>query len=215
MFDTDPIPDNERAGAEPPSAVERARALIEQQLSMLTRLADMGLNIAAAVEQQALADTDTRNTGLAYARIAKSVRMTIALQTRVLKDLAALEDEAARQGKVRRERTDEVLVARKDRVWRIVERVAVERLTEEDEPERDIELASLRYGTHALLEQDLVGDILERPLGALVETICQGLGLDPDWEALAKEAWAIAEAQTGDPRSPFVRMALQPVAAAP
>ena len=189
MLDTIPTDEITAPTDAAPSAAERARSLIEQQLAMLTRLADMGLNIAARVEQQALAEADAqppRNWGIAYARIARSVRMTIALQSKVLKDLAALEDEAGRRTKAGREEADQALTARKTRVWRIVERVACERFSEdESENDRTDDLAGHRYGTYALLDRDICGDILERPLGALVETICQGLGLDPDWEAQA------------------------------
>ena len=85
--------------AAPPAnaPVTPARTLAEQQLAMLTRLAEIGLNAAAAVERRALALAEASgeagpigtDPGLAYARIARAVRMTIALQSRLLKELAA------------------------------------------------------------------------------------------------------------------------------
>src|SRR5687767_8630850 len=79
-----------------------ARALIERQLAMLTRLAEIGMEIAEACGREAVAAPGAgegaaqtperlRDPGLAFARVARAVRMTIALQSRLAKDLAALD----------------------------------------------------------------------------------------------------------------------------
>ena len=73
----------------PAPAPADARALIEGQLVMLTKLAQVGMELAEAVGREAQAAPI--EAGLAFARVARAVRMTIALQSRLAKDLAALD----------------------------------------------------------------------------------------------------------------------------
>src|SRR4051794_18794903 len=82
----------------PAPAGAPARALIERQLATLTRLAEIGMEIAeAAGRQAAAAQSDAGEAalpgdpGLTYSRAARAVRLTIALQSRLAKDLAALD----------------------------------------------------------------------------------------------------------------------------
>ena len=89
------------------------RALIERQLWVLGRLAEAGLNVALAIEQQATAAAEAPDAAepaptpepgrvvqgdvaLAYARASRAVRLTVALQARLIKDLQALDEQAAR-----------------------------------------------------------------------------------------------------------------------
>ena len=51
---------------------------------------------------------------------------------------------------------------------------------------------------------DIYGLVATRPLGELVAMICDDLGLQPDWNHLAAEAWAQAEIESGAQGSPFV-----------
>ena len=41
-------------------------------------------------------------------------------------------------------------------------------------------------------------------MGELVALICRDFGLEPNWDALAQEAWAQAEIASGAPGSPFL-----------
>ena len=45
--------------------------------------------------------------------------------------------------------------------------------------------------------------VASRPVGELVALICRDFGLDPNWDALAEEAWAQAEMDGGAEGSPF------------
>ena len=93
-------------GADPAPAGDQARGLIERQLQILGRLAEAGLNIALAIERQAMgaeaaqpeaAPVAKGDLALAYGRVARAVRLTIALQGRLLQDLQALDEGAARK----------------------------------------------------------------------------------------------------------------------
>jgi hypothetical protein len=236
MFATIPTPESEPAGAPAPSAADRARALAEEQQAVLRRLVEIGMTIAEAVQRRAVAEAEIqagengpellprkRDPIIAYSRLTRSLRLTQAMQTRIDDRLAALEKDEARSRKIEKEEAEaavaqarkDILTERRGRVWKVVEPIARERITEslaeegEDEDDEDEwRLSDYRLACHTLLrDEDVVGDILEIPLGALVERVCKDMDLAPDWNALASQAWAMAEARTGDPRSPFVRLA--------
>jgi hypothetical protein len=184
-----------------------ARAVCDQQIQMLTRLAETGLNIAAAVERQAMSDTLPldRDWGLTYSRIARAVRQTIALQSKLMHDLAALDEVQANRppapdlaAKAERDRA----AARTDRIGRIADRV----IDAECDNERTVERLSDTLWER-LRDDDIYGDLGDRPIGEIVALICKDLGLSPDWSRWAHEAWAVAEAETGAPGSPFVGLA--------
>jgi hypothetical protein len=82
------------------AAQAQARVVVERQLQVLGRLAEIGLAIATALEQQVTAEGAKGETALAYARVSRAVRLTVALQSSVLQDLQAL-DRAAGSRQVR------------------------------------------------------------------------------------------------------------------
>jgi hypothetical protein len=184
-----------------------ARALIEAQLAMLIRLAQIGMEIAEAVGRDAAAATpgapDTaarRDPGLVFARVARAVRMTIALQSRLAKDLAALDraDDMAQAARKTRRRM---------RLSRLVEDAARAQVAaanpdgDEDAVEDEIEqLASAAYERLTDAED---GDFLGRPFDEVVAGICADLGLPPDWTARLHAAVAAPPDGSGDaPRAP-------------
>lgn len=198
------------------------RALIERQLWVLGRLAEAGLNVALAIEQQATAAAKARDAAepppaaepgrvvqgdvaLAYARASRAVRLTVALQAKLIKDLQALDEVDARlrrgaQAEAERAR-QAVETARKERVERIVERVIRAELADEDEADRLAEAAWER-----LDHDDIYGDLTARPVGEIIARVCRDLGLSPDWAALAEEAWAREEIAGGAAGSPFLAL---------
>ena len=81
--------------APPPGDADRA--LLDHQLQLLTRLAEAGLNVALAIERRAARTADAPpdeasnlptpfggDLALAFARVSRAVRMTIALQNRLI-----------------------------------------------------------------------------------------------------------------------------------
>jgi hypothetical protein len=75
-------------------APDWARPLVERLLHVLGELAELGLGVARAVECRARAagpgkDIDLNGLSLAYDRVSRAVRMTIALQSRLIGELVA------------------------------------------------------------------------------------------------------------------------------
>ena len=203
MLHVDPTSLAVDAPAAPATGVERARALMEQQIDMLTRLAEIGIARAAEpVEPPERAD-------LAYSRIARAVRLTLALQSRLIKDLVALEHGVppkaeARPAPVAKPEPDpaELRDERAGRIDRIVRRI----IEDTERFKEDIQRLS-REAWERLEDEDVYGDLLSRPMGEIVALICEDLGLKPDWDRLAKEAWAVEEARAAPPGSPFAAKA--------
>ncbi len=190
---------------------------------MLAELAEIGMDLARALHRQVvLAPAECAppeairvgDAGLVFARIARAVRQTVALEARIdadaesasrrreVEDAAGREAEAARlaaAGRVRAER-------RRGEVRRIVERVIAS-----DCGARDADV--LRADLDERLEdgddgED--GDFLEAPIGELVARICGDLQLSPDWTEWAAAPW-VADAVAATPGRP----AAPPVAVAP
>ena len=145
---------------------------------------------------------------MAFARVARAVRMAALLQTRLVRELgemrsaAAARDERARKAAVAEAESAQAQLdpayGHKARVEAIVGRVARAECDDEDR------LDELVHETAERLDyDDIFGDVLTRPVGELVSLICRDLGLEPDWARLREEAWALEEAAGGDPRSPF------------
>jgi hypothetical protein len=170
MRDPDPIA---AADPSPADACAPARALTARQMARLERLAEIGMEIAEAAGRlaEALAQGGAAgdpDPGLLYTRAARAVRLTIALQARLAKDLAELDkaetvarsaQAATRRARVQRG-VEEAIEAGDHDVdeFRRLSSDAWERLTDEDE-----------------------GELLRLPLAELVARICADLGLPPDW----------------------------------
>jgi hypothetical protein len=201
----------EPCGPAADNAEDWARPLIERQLAMLGRLAEAGLEIAVALERQATAaDADAPpvargDIALAYARVARAVRMTLALQSKLIKDLQALEAGAAQALADAEAEQDDVQLAleedRKARIERIVGRVIKAERDDKDAVERLAAEASER-----LDDEDLYGDVLARPFSEVVADIRRDLGLHPDWGRLAQEPWAREELDSGEAGAPLAAM---------
>jgi len=210
-----------KALAAPATADGALRAVLERQLAVLGRLAEAGLNIALAVERRATeapaAEADAAeaapgappaaggDVALAYARVARAVRLTVALQGRVVKELQGLDEaaqrrrlrEAAEAGRARQEAEAQ----RKARVERIVERLIRAEAADEAEGER---LADEAY--ERLEDDDIYGELAARPLSETIARICADLGLSPDWTRLAEEAWAQEELAGGAAGAPLMQV---------
>ena len=144
---------------------------------MLTRLAEIGMGIAedagrrsAALADGGAAGTEAPDPALAFARAARAVRMTIALQSRLLADLAGL-DRA--EGLARAADAS----ARRERIHRRVER-AIEAAHDDDDDADEVERLSMD-AWERLVDAD-EDDLVEGPLDAVVARICADLGLRPD-----------------------------------
>lgn len=210
----------------PAEADDWRRALTLRQLQMLGELAELGLEIAGAIERQAggKADASTLrgDAALAYARVTRSVRQTMLLQSKLIEGMDAgngAADEARAEAQDGADEASPEAAAettpedrQKARVERIVERlVTAEHPDDEDELDRLMNEACDR-----LDDEDLYGDLMERPVSELVARICRDLGLQPQWAELVQELWAQKEIESGAPGEPLrALLASDPGASAP
>jgi len=168
-----------------PVSFDWARSLVERQLQMLGRLAEAGLEIAVALEAQAKGGQAVvqGDIAMAYNRVARAVRQTIMLQSKLIEALQ--ERETARAGRKASARSSAA---------RILRGVI------EDEGSNDTERAERLAAEAAerLREEDF-GDLLARPFSEAVADICRDLGLSPDWLALAQDCAAAEAALNGKP----------------
>ncbi|MGZ6013181.1 MAG: hypothetical protein ACXWK0_15165, partial [Caulobacteraceae bacterium] len=174
-----------------------------RQLQLLGDLAEVGLEVARAVERrtrEAGPEDDLTRLAMAYSRTARAVRLTVMLQSKLIKDIKA-EDEAGAKARAEADKAAAEQAAVRDpayqkkaRVEAIVERVATAR-HHGDAPVVD---RILRESAERLDDEDLYGDLMDRPLSEIVARLCKDLGLDPDWAELAQEYWAVQEIESGE-----------------
>jgi hypothetical protein len=174
---------NAAAPSSSAAVADWARPLIERQLQILGRLAESGLEIAVALEAQARggATVVEGDVAMAHARVARAVRQTVMLQSKLIE---ALQDaETARANRK---------AAARAGAARIVRDVIDEDRSDEERKERLGAEAAER------LRGEDFGDLLARPFGEAVAGICRDLGLEPDWLALAEDCSTVEAALSGE-----------------
>jgi hypothetical protein len=181
-------------------AGESAEARTARHLRGLAELGEIGMELARLVRRQAVeqaaANPDgavDESLGLVFARIARAVRQTFALEARLADDRRMAQ---AAETRLHVER-------RKTKV-----RTAVERVLDAEAGEGDAE--NLFYDLTERLETDYDdADFADRPIGELVARICRDLGVTPDWSLWQDEDWAI-EARSTESAVPGGREPAQP-----
>lgn len=177
--------------AAPPS-LDRA----ERRLVMLDRLAEIGMALAEGVRRQAqdaeAAGEAPADLSLKFARIARAVRQTLALQARFEAEVV----QAAREVQAREQRQAAQAAEARRRQGhqrRMEAGEIVERLFETEYADYDLEAFE---GEVAEWLEDDRGDeaFAQAPIGELVFAICQDLKLDFDWAKWPDEDWAIEAA---------------------
>lgn len=170
-----------------------------RQLAMLQELAEIGMQIVRAVRDEALAtdapaadDAPQRSSrfgngdlGLVYSRVARAVRQTVALETRVAEggQKACLERDQRHATAIRwaaHERRSEI----RGYVTEAIEAEAADRMTSDHEVERLLDDLEDRIDAY----DDVLGDA---PIGEVVARICADLGIVPDWSLWDQHDWAI------------------------
>ncbi|HWK43106.1 MAG TPA: hypothetical protein VNT30_00190, partial [Stellaceae bacterium] len=86
---------------------------------------------------------------------------------------------------------------RKAQVGRIVKQAINAELTGIKAYQRERELRE------RLEDEDVETDIGSHPIGEIIARICWDLGLDPNWRRWAEDHWAVEEARTKAPGSPY------------
>jgi hypothetical protein len=178
-------------------ALAGLRGVMERQLAVLGRLAEAGLSLAIDIERQATAQGPAKlapgEAALAYARVSRAVRLTLALQSKVIQQIQSQDEVASRYRAGDRQEARARDTARKGRIQRLVERVIGEEIADDDRAERLADEAGER-----LEHDDIYGDLRRYSPGEIVARVCRDLGLAPDWSRWAQEAWT-QEAAPADP----------------
>lgn len=176
------IPDIARpAEAEAPGGGERPLAILGQ-------LAEIGLTLAQGIERQAAeGEIPATSAAIAYGRVARAVRLTIALQSKLVAEAQAAASAPDRD-------RDE----RRTRIRRIVGRVV-----DSETLDRAESVYQKGEAAERLEHDDIYGDLLSRPTSEIVAEVCRDLGLKPHWSRLATEAWARDEIAAGAAGAPL------------
>ena len=184
--------------------------MIERQLQRLDELAEMGLNVARAIERQALAvladeaqppadGVAPGDIGLAFARVSRAVRMTIALQSRLIGELQTLDRATAFDARCARINRAALRSLLDDPSMEGI----VERILKAEHP--DPEQGEQPDGEAAERPEDLYGDVRSRSFDEIVALICEDLGLEPEWGSGFTSPIAAAMAGEGPPADPGVK----------
>jgi len=184
------------------------RALLDRQLEALGRLAAMGMDIAGDIHRRVTTCDDSapvaelQHAAMDFSRVARAVRMTFALQSRLVTDFKARSQPASPEKTTSQVRWIGQLSpaeqARRSRLREVVRGVAEGEALDAETVERLVREAGER------IEDDGVfGDIMARPFGEIVALIFRDVGLSPDWDSLAQEVWAQEERKAGARGSPF------------
>jgi hypothetical protein len=177
------------------------RPVFERQIAMLGELAEAGLEVVHAIRDQAVAakaeDAASHprvDFGLAYARAAKAVRMTLALQRRYILDLRF----EFRHGEPAPAWDAPAPKARATEVDRVRHGLATGGLGEAEAVERlDFELDAWER------LEDLDDDIPDGPFNEIVAKLCKDLGLAPDWLERTEEALARVQMESSAVERPL------------
>ena len=161
---------------------DSAEARTARHLSGLAELGEIGMELARLVRrqaaEQAAANPDgavDESLGLVFARIARAVRQTFALEARLAEE---------------RQMAQAATAARRVERRKTQVRTAVERVLDAEADESEAE--NLVYDLTERLESDYEdADFTDRPIGELVARICRDLGVTPDWSLWQDEDWAI------------------------
>ena len=170
---------------------------------MLAELAEIGMNLARALQRRVEAETDPpadkpapaagRDPADGFQRLSRAVRLTLALEARMgeaLRALIAGEVAAAETRKV-----DTARRADEAKTWsRRVTRANVCDLVAHAIA-AEIEAGEALWDCHEAMEERLADDeayedFTERPLRENVERLCADLGLTPDWSLWTDDGWA-------------------------
>jgi hypothetical protein len=207
-------------GAPAPAALDEPdalpaweRAILDRQLAALDRLADMGMAIAAAIERRVTeaaaepapdakpdpkSDTLLHHAAMDFARVSRAVRLTYALQSRLIVDFKKPPARAAQaadndedddyDGPIEVRWLDPqppTAVWQRHQAKQVVRRMAEGAGSDAEAVERLVAEAAER-----LERDDIYADIASRPFGETVAAICRDLGIEPDWSLFPDKDWA-------------------------
>ena len=205
----------------------------EQLLCVLARLTELGMVLAEKLVAQATADeataVDVGEVGSAFAKISRGVRMTVMLETRLLKERRLRRDglEAAHEAKLQAMRearwSKEAAEAQEEENERVEKQQnaideAVKDMIRAERPEgyererlfdrldrvwvKDLDAyRKLVLSGGQSLYDEMGGE--DAPVSKLIAAFCKALDLTPDWDRWKDSDWAIEEAEDEAEGSPY------------
>ena len=169
---------------------------------MLRELAELGMQLARAVAAQALAEAQGEaatepgraDPGLSFSRVARAVRLTLALEARTREGVVARA--APETGGFDYEAAAERV---RDKIGRVLrhgcETDAQELIDDLALGDRD-QAEALMAEFRERLEDDETIVRGDTPTGEVIAAICRDLGIKPDWSRWPKrEAWVVEAAR--------------------
>ncbi len=214
-------------GADPDVRAERriavAHRLVEMNLEVAEAVQQLALaqlrrQTEAAESADAPAPTGRAPDPMAAVeRAGRSVRLSLALAARLDGDepvrKARARDEAAalREAQAEDRRRAEAAAQQAERleaaqreadVFEVVEATLKATLKANGLDAETLEARVVEINER-MWEWEREYDYLERPIGAVIATICEDFDIKPDWSLWADQDWAIAEARTAAPGSPY------------
>ena len=215
-------------GADPDMRAERRIAVAHRLVEMTLEVAEAAQRRALALMEREIAAAEAGEAApaeeagakgrrddpvAAVERAPRSVRLSLALAARldgdepVRKARARDEVSALREAQAEdRRRVEaaaraaerEAAAQREEAVFEVVEAtLEASGMDAETLEERVAEIAE------RMREGEWEYDYVERPIGAVIAAICEDLDIKPDWLAWADTDWAIEEAATAAPGSPY------------
>jgi hypothetical protein len=189
----------------------------ERHMAVLAELTAIGMNIARAIECQAV-DAATsaegpppggpRDFAALFACISRAVRLTVALEAKLA------EDYGQRLQRTEAQRAADLAAAAKreaasEAQRRMRKKAKVERILKQgiESQTKDLqERYNLGTGlSERLREYERYDELGNRPIGEILARIFRDLGIRPDWQRWEREEWALEEARTRVQSSPYGR----------
>jgi hypothetical protein len=197
-------------GSEDPAAFDAAAARALRQERVLKELAEIGMAMARALRDRVLAggvdDAALCELSLAFTRVAKAVRMSLALATRLdgereargaRRAAEALQARAAAAA-AREARGEETIERVRDAVGTAIGVQTTDIDDDGDESER------LCDGLEEYLDDPRETDAFaDLPVSVAVARVCKALGMPVDWELWKDEDCAVEEWRAATPGSPY------------
>ncbi len=165
---------------------EAAIARSERHGAVLARLTDIGMELAEALIVQAK-KTPTADLAAAYAKIAQTVRRTIALEAHLAEGLSVRRASLRAKRQAQRDKAaSDHEEARRDAIAENLSG-AIRAWFPDDDGETHF--ARLADAEVLLEEADELDGYLDRPIGEVIAGLCRALGLDPDWAVQQEGEW--------------------------
>lgn len=205
MFHPQPLP---ITADDDPALSDSAQAWKARQLQILEIMTEAALDLALAAQRQAKTALDTaetaedRNAGAklirAFDGACRTARQCMAFHDRVVAGREIERLKAREEHQARRDARNALIADRRATIGHAVEDTIHDRRRPRAEIERL--MADL---DEALLDKIPDATFLTAPIGAVVKTICEAIGLPFEHRVWSLTPWAKAETAQRAPGSPF------------